>query len=77
MGVCPAVIETRLDGLNSGLNAGRACWVIIGTLCGGVPCDDLEEKFETCARCGFYHRVKEEEGADYLYYTSLLLRLKA
>ena len=76
MGVCPAVIENRLDGSNGGLNAGRACWVVQGTLCHGQPCNDPEEKFETCARCEFYHSVQREEGADYTYYTSLLIKLK-
>jgi len=30
--VCPAVVETRLNGVHGGANAGRSCWVVDGTL---------------------------------------------
>ncbi len=31
-GTCPASTELCTDGVNDGKNAGRACWVIEGTL---------------------------------------------
>ena len=35
LGTCPASTEARIDGSNQGKNAGRACWFVAGTLCGG------------------------------------------
>ena len=35
LGICPATVEPRLNGVNSGKNGGRACWAVAGTLCGG------------------------------------------
>ena len=32
---CPALSEKSLDGVHGGRDAGRACWVVAGTLCGG------------------------------------------
>ena len=34
-GVCPATTETRLHGTHGGVNSGRACWVIAGSMCNG------------------------------------------
>ena len=28
LGVCPAAVESRLDGVHGGRNAGRACWIV-------------------------------------------------
>lgn len=35
LGVCPASVEESFHGLNQGLNAGRICWAVAGTLCSG------------------------------------------
>ena len=35
LGVCPVTEEKRLDGAHEGVNAGRACWVVAGSLCKG------------------------------------------
>jgi len=35
LGTCPAPLERMLDGVHGGKNAGRACWVLAGTMCGG------------------------------------------
>ncbi len=33
LGICSATVETRLDGIHDGRNAGRSCWVVAGTPC--------------------------------------------
>ena len=35
LGVCQAYLENKLDGVHGGMNAGRSCWVVAGTMCGG------------------------------------------
>ncbi|MHB8843380.1 MAG: two-CW domain-containing protein [Nitrospirota bacterium] len=37
LGMCPVSTEQRLDGVHDGECAGRACWILAGTLC-AVPC---------------------------------------
>ncbi len=61
LGVCPATIEQALDGAHSGKNAGRACWVVAGSLCGGKIQGTYAKKLLNCWRCEFMNKVKQEE----------------
>jgi hypothetical protein len=73
--VCPAATETRLDGVHGGINAGRACWVIAGTLCVDVIASGkFARKMETCFNCDFYRLVRKEEG-DLRPHQELLIRV--
>ena len=65
LGVCPASVETRTDGVNSGLNGGRACWAITGTLCGGKIQGSHAQKIGNCLNCEFYQIVQKEEPPDF------------
>ncbi len=62
-GVCQAAAEQRADGIHGGINGGRCCWVIAGTLCkGATPQGDYMQKFcSDCQNCDFYSMVKKEE----------------
>jgi hypothetical protein len=62
-GVCPASTESRLDGIHEGKNAGRACWVVAGTMCHGIPQGTFAQKTRNCGRCPFYLSVRSEEEA--------------
>ncbi len=72
---CPAAAETRLDGVHGGVNAGRACWVVLGTLCGGEVQTDLAKKYEMCGTCEFYRIVKREEETNLELTVNLLERV--
>lgn len=61
LGVCPAAAEVRLDGVHSGKNAGRACWVVAGTMCRGQVQGTFAQKYADCGKCDFYITVREEE----------------
>lgn len=61
LGVCPASTQKSLDGVHGGKNAGRACWVIAGTFCGGKIQGTFAEKERNCLSCEFYRSVKNEE----------------
>jgi len=65
LGVCPASTEKRTDGINSGLNGGRACWALTGTLCGGVVQGSFASKLGNCMKCEFYQLVGAEEGPNH------------
>jgi rubrerythrin len=75
LGACPAAAEQRLDGIHDGKNAGRACWVVAGTLCGGDIQGTFAQKFRDCRRCDFYGRVREEEGERFRSSAELFLKL--
>ncbi len=72
MGVCPASVAVALDGVHGGTNAGRACWVIAGTMCKGQVQGTFAQKYRDCAVCDFYKAVLEEEGNDFRMTISLL-----
>ncbi len=63
LGVCPVASERRTDGINGGRNAGRCCWAIAGTLCGGVVQGSFATKAGNCMKCDFYKLVHKEEGS--------------
>ena len=62
---CPASKEAILDGVHHGDKAGRACWVISGTLCGDDVQGVFASKMGRCLLCEFYKSVKFEEKNDF------------
>lgn len=65
-GVCPAATDVKDNNTNRGKNAGRYCWKIAGTLCGGQIQGDSAKKLMSCSTCDFYQLVKKEEGAKFI-----------
>ena len=60
LGVCPVALCAKLDGLNDGRAAGRACWKVQGA--------SIRREQSTaglgkpCHQCTFYLRVQYEEA---------------
>jgi hypothetical protein len=75
LGVCPAAIETRLDGIHEGKNAGRSCWILNATLCEDKVQGTYGQKFSQCSQCPFYKKVKSEEETKFQFSPLLLKRL--
>jgi len=76
MGICPAAVETRLDGTHGGKNAGRSCWAIAGTLCEGQVQGTFAQKYKNCENCNFYIQAKRDAGHQFVLSAVLLSRLK-
>jgi len=76
LGVCPAALELRADGINCGKNGGRACWAIAGTFCQGKVQGTFAQKLCNCIKCEFYKKVVLEEGHDFMYAKDILEKLK-
>lgn len=76
MGICPASIEVRLDTLHGGKNAGRACWIIAGTMCDGTVQGSFAKKLASCEVCSFCKQVAQEEGKVFFPATVLLKKIK-
>jgi hypothetical protein len=60
-GVCPASVETSGNGINEGINSGRCCWAIAGTMCFGEVQGTSASKIQDCMDCGFFWAVADEE----------------
>ena len=67
LGVCIAATDESQNERNSGTNAGRVCWALVGTLCGGQVQGTFAIKIGNCLECEFYKTVKEQEGTDFLF----------
>ncbi len=65
LGVCPASTNEKNSGKNGGNAAGRFCWKVAGTICGGKVQGTFAEKMMNCANCDFFKSVKSEEGAAF------------
>ncbi len=63
---CPIFMEKTLNGVHGGKNAGRACWVIAGTKCGGITQGLFASKLGKCVMCDFYKKVRSEEEDFYI-----------
>lgn len=66
-GVCPASTLMAVNGTNGGVNGGRACWALTGTMSG--PHDKVQGVFardlSSCYACRFYEQVMSEEGVRF------------
>jgi hypothetical protein len=66
LGICSATIYEQYNGKNNGKNAGRYCWKVAGTLCGGKVQGTYAQKLMNCVACDFYKAVRQEEGEYFL-----------
>jgi hypothetical protein len=73
---CPVCKETRLDGIHGGRNAGRACWAVSHTKCGGSTQGTFGKKFGNCMECDFYKMVKSEEQGSFKLSATILSQLQ-
>ena len=64
---CPAAVDATSHSTNRGVNAGRICWTVPGTLCDGFAQGAFHEKQELCLRCGFVEQVRREEGGEFRF----------
>ncbi len=76
-GVCPATEEQRVNGVNDGFNAGRACWAVAGTFCGGEVQGAFAAKLDNCMSCNFYEKVVSEQWPNYMGLSEILPRMQS
>jgi hypothetical protein len=75
LGICPASTATGLHAIHGGMNAGRACWTIEGTLCRKNSPESLGEKKAFCQSCSFYRVFLSEEHPHLIVSDEMLLTL--
>jgi hypothetical protein len=76
LGICPAATNSELNGAHGGSNAGRACWVVAGSLCGGKIQGTYAAKLLNCWRCDFMNAVKREEDPNPLGFSHTRLGME-
>jgi hypothetical protein len=76
LGICPASVEKKLDGVHGGQNSGRACWMIAGTYCKGEVQGSFVAKCVNCLQCDFYKLVRDEEKSKFIFAKNLLEKLR-
>lgn len=77
LGICPAATDQTLNSTHAGINAGRACWVVAGTFCGGAVQGTEAQKQHNCWRCDFFQLVKKEETSSPLGFSATMLGMKS
>lgn len=77
LGICPATMEQRLDGIHEGTNAGRCCWALAGTLCKGEVQGTFAQKYKSCEMCDFYKLVKSEEFPRFMLSALIMKKLNS
>ncbi len=65
-GICKASLDTSANGTNGGINGGRICWAISGTLNGDKVEGHYAKKLLSCRSCKFLHKVRDEERAKFV-----------
>ncbi len=65
LGICPATTDTSSHGINGGINAGRICWAVAGTFCGGKVQGSFAQKRMSCLNCDLFKLVMQEEGIEH------------
>jgi hypothetical protein len=76
LGICPVTTYQQLHGAHDGKNAGRACWAIAGSLCGGKIQGTYAQKLSNCWRCDFMNLVKKEEDPAPLGFSATRLGME-
>lgn len=68
-----------VSGINNGINGGRACWALTGTMSG--PAEKVQGSFArllntSCYDCAFYEQVMIEEQDDFEGTVQIVRKLK-
>lgn len=68
LGVCPAAVDDKYEGVNRGKRCGRSCWLVSGTMCDiKMKGKRLKKQWE-CSQCMVFQVVREEEGDNFIYH---------
>ena len=62
LGVCPASVDKSLNNTNNGTNAGRTCWIVVGTNCYDTVKGESGINIKSCQQCPFFKKIQDEEG---------------
>ncbi|MFP4476663.1 MAG: two-CW domain-containing protein [Desulfatibacillaceae bacterium] len=61
LGLCPAAVADRANGVHGGAKGGRCCWMIAENPCGGAAQGEFRRRQSNCCVCDFKKLVESEE----------------
>ena len=61
---CPAASKASANGINGGINGGRICWSIAGTLSNEKVEGTFAKELFSCMSCDFSKLVNKEENVS-------------
>jgi hypothetical protein len=64
LGVCPAALPNRYDGINGGKYGGRICWTVTGTFNDEIQLENAKH-LETCIACIVLKQIYRDERRDF------------
>lgn len=78
-GTCPASTLVAVNGINNGINGGRSCWALTGTMSG--PPEKVQGSFArhlsiSCYECDFFEQVMMEEQENFEGTVQIVRKLK-
>jgi hypothetical protein len=64
LGICPAATGIFVNGINGGVNGGRICWAIAGSLSNAMITGTFAKEKFSCMSCDFFKLVSNEERIE-------------
>ena len=65
LGVCPAALPNKYDGVNNGKCGGRFCWIVNGTV-GKTTADKYAKHLWECIECDTLRQIKIDEKRNFI-----------
>ena len=66
LGVCPAALPNKYDGVNNGKYGGRFCWVINKTTDNAIV-DNHAKKLWECIDCNVLKLIQIDEDSNFIF----------
>jgi hypothetical protein len=67
LGVCPAALPSKYDGINGGKYGGRLCWTVTGTFNDRIqPKNDDAKHLEKCIVCYVLKQIVRDKKRDFI-----------
>ena len=66
LGVCPAALTNKYDGINGGKYGGRVCWAVTGNFNSEIQLENAK-LLETCIDCNALKQIVRDEKQDFIF----------
>jgi hypothetical protein len=70
LGVCPAALPNRYDGVNNGKCGGRVCWIVAGTANREMPAKSAKKLWE-CIQCDILMQIYIDEKKNFILFPQI------
>lgn len=64
--LCEVARAKECNEINNGINGGRICWSVSGTLCNNKHKGHFTHEIDSCMQCNFFKVVQSEEKKNFV-----------